>query len=140
MRQADFVLAVGTRLGDVTTEGYTLLQPPRPQATLIHVYPDANEIGRVYQPDLAIVASMTEFAAAVKTLEPLDWMAWGDWVKGARYDYLETLEVAESPGNMGIAAPIFAQAKKKHLICFLQCDVLTTIMIRDVAQTSPVLC
>ena len=102
LRQADFVLAVGTRLSDVTTEGYTLLQPPRPQATLIHVYPDANEIGRVYQPDVAIVASMTEFAAAVKTLEPLDWMAWGDWVKGARYDYLETLEAAESPGNIDL--------------------------------------
>ena len=66
------------------------------------MYPDANEIGRVYQPDLAIVASMTEFAAAVKTLEPLDWMAWGDWVKGARYDYLETLEAAESPGNIDL--------------------------------------
>ena len=102
LRQADFVLAVGTRLSDVTTEGYTLLQPPRPQATLIHVYPDANEIGRVYQPDVAIVASMTEFAAAIKTLEPLDWMAWGDWVKGARYDYLETLEAPESPGNIDL--------------------------------------
>ena len=45
---------------------------------------------------------MTEFAAAVKTLEPLDWMAWGDWAKGARYDYLETLEAAESPGNINL--------------------------------------
>ena len=102
LKQADFVLAVGTRLGDVTTEGYTLLQPPRPQATLVHVYPDANEIGRVYQPDLAIVASMAEFAAAVKRLEPLNWAAWGDWVKAARYDYLETLEAVTSPGNIDL--------------------------------------
>ena len=102
LRQADFVLAVGTRLGDVTTEGYTLLQPPRPQATLVHVYPDANEIGRVYRPDLAIVASMAEFAAAVRTLEPVEWTAWGDWVESARRDYLETLEAVASPGTVDL--------------------------------------
>ncbi len=102
LRQADFVLAVGTRLGDVTTEGYTLLRSPRPQAALVHVYPDANEIGRVYQPDLAIVASMAEFATAVKTLKPLDCLAWRDWFKAARYDYLKTLEAIESPGNIDL--------------------------------------
>lgn len=102
LRQADFVLAVGTRLGDVTTEGYTLLQPPRPQATLVHVYPDADEIGRVYRPDLAIVASMAEFAAAVRTLEPVEWTAWGDWAEAARRDYLETLEAVASPGTVDL--------------------------------------
>ena len=102
LRQADLVLAVGTRLGDVTTEGYTLLQPPRPQAKLVHVYPDANEISRVYQPDLAIVASMAEFAAAVKILKLLDWKVWSDWGKAARYDYLKTLEAIESPGDIDL--------------------------------------
>jgi len=64
IKQADLVLAVGARLGEATTDGYTLLTPEHPGQTLIHVHPDPNELGRVYRPDLAICADMAEFAEA----------------------------------------------------------------------------
>ena len=62
LRDADLVLAIGGRLGEVPTRRYTLLEPPDPRQTLVHVHPDAGELGRVYEPDLAIVATLTEVA------------------------------------------------------------------------------
>ena len=47
---ADLILAVGTRLGEATTEGYLLPACPLPAQRLIHVHPDPEELGRVYQP------------------------------------------------------------------------------------------
>ena len=65
IKQADLVLAIGARLGEATTDSYTLLSPDHPGQTLIHVHPDPNELGRVYRPDLAICADMSEFSEAV---------------------------------------------------------------------------
>src|SRR3546814_13943084 len=67
---ADLVLAVGTRLGEATTEGYTLIESPLPRQQLVHVYPDAGELGRVYAPTLGIVSSVAAFAGALGTLQP----------------------------------------------------------------------
>ena len=52
VRESDLVLAIGGRLGEVPTRRYTLLEPPRPRQTLVHVHPDPDEIGSVYEPDL----------------------------------------------------------------------------------------
>lgn len=68
IREADLVLAIGTRLGDITTGGYAYLEVPRPQQRLVHVHPDGNELGRVYQADLAINAGVRAFAAAAATV------------------------------------------------------------------------
>ena len=65
IRDADLVLAVGPRLGEATTDGYTLVTPDHPGQVLVHVHPDPNELGRVYHADLPIVADMGEFAEAV---------------------------------------------------------------------------
>jgi acetolactate synthase-1/2/3 large subunit len=59
---ADLVLAVGARLGEATTDGYTLVTPDHPEQLLVHVHPDPNELNRVYRADLAICADMGEFA------------------------------------------------------------------------------
>ncbi|MEO9526946.1 thiamine pyrophosphate-binding protein [Roseibium sp.] len=56
VREADVVLALGARLGEMTTSGYTLLKSPVPDQSLLHVHADPSEIGRVYRPDLAVVA------------------------------------------------------------------------------------
>ncbi|HQV02873.1 MULTISPECIES: thiamine pyrophosphate-binding protein [unclassified Novosphingobium] len=64
IKQADLILAIGARLGEATTDSYTLVTPEHPGQTLIHVHPDPNELGRVYRPDLAICADMAEFAEA----------------------------------------------------------------------------
>ena len=65
IRDADLILAVGTRLGEATTDGYTLITPDHPGQTLVHVHPDPNELGRVYHADLPICADMGEFAEMV---------------------------------------------------------------------------
>jgi acetolactate synthase-1/2/3 large subunit len=64
IRQADLVLAVGARLGEATTDGYSLITPDHPLQTLIHVHPDPEELGKVYRADLALCADMGEFAEA----------------------------------------------------------------------------
>src|SRR5690606_32342627 len=61
IREADLLLAVGTRLGDITTQHYALLDVPRPRQRLVHVHPDPEELGRVYQPELAICAGVGAF-------------------------------------------------------------------------------
>ena len=62
VKNADLVIAVGARLGEATTDGYTVLTPDHPGQQLIHVHPDPNELGRVYRTDLGICADMGEFA------------------------------------------------------------------------------
>ena len=69
IRQADLILAVGARLGEATTDGYTLVTPDHPEQLLIHVHPDPNELGRVYRTDLALCADMAEFAEAANLWE-----------------------------------------------------------------------
>ena len=61
-KDADLILAVGARLGEATTDGYTVPPPTAPDRKLIHIHPDANELNSVYPADLAICASMDEFA------------------------------------------------------------------------------
>src|SRR6476659_7089321 len=65
IRDADLILAIGPRLGEATTDGYTLITPDHPGQILVHVYPDPNELGRVYHADLPICADMGEFADMV---------------------------------------------------------------------------
>jgi acetolactate synthase-1/2/3 large subunit len=62
IRDADLLLVVGPRLGEATTDGYTLITPDHPGQTIVHVHPDPNELGRVYHADLPICADMGEFA------------------------------------------------------------------------------
>jgi len=62
IKAADLVLTVGARLGEATTDGYTLVSPDHPGQLLVHVHPDPNELNRVYRADLAICADMGEFA------------------------------------------------------------------------------
>ena len=62
VRDADLLLVIGARLGEATTDGYTLITPDHPGQLLVHVHPDPNELGRVYHADLPICADMSEFS------------------------------------------------------------------------------
>jgi acetolactate synthase-1/2/3 large subunit len=64
-QESDLILAIGTRLGDVTTQGYVIPTAPRPQQTLVHVYDDAAVLGSVFAADLAIAADPTAFLDAL---------------------------------------------------------------------------
>lgn len=68
MQKADLIIAVGTRLGDTPTQGYQLPKAPVPEQPLIHVYPDADAIGRVFRTDLGIAADPASFLEALATL------------------------------------------------------------------------
>ena len=85
VREADVLLVVGDRLGDVTTAGYTLIASPTPEQALIHVYPQALEIGRVFTAELALVSDSAAFFAAI---EPVDGSAWAAGTAQAHVDYL----------------------------------------------------
>jgi acetolactate synthase I/II/III large subunit len=94
----DVLLVVGARLGEMTTSGYTLVDIPCPRQTLIHVHAGAEELGRVYQPALAINAGMAAFASAARALPAVTAPAWREWTAAARADYLAHIEVPRVPG------------------------------------------
>jgi len=95
VKDADLIIAVGARLGEQTTREYTLLDIPTPTQSLVHVYPDPDELGRVYRPEIAICAAPAPFAAAVADLPPVDDGAWREWTAAARADY--EAQLAQTP-------------------------------------------
>jgi acetolactate synthase-1/2/3 large subunit len=97
VQDADVLLALGTRLGEIATRQYSLLQPPRPAQTLIHVHADPDELGRVYETDLSIVSGSPQFAAA---LRPVDGAHRARWVAESRRDYLANLQHDPMPGDL----------------------------------------
>ena len=103
VREADLLVVAGPRLGDITTGGYTLLEPaghnPRAGQKLVHVHPDPDELGRVYIPDLAIVADPAAFAAAFRALGAVAAPRWPAWTKAAHDDYLASLEPSPYTGD-----------------------------------------
>ena len=100
-READLIVAVGTRLGEIVTDGYTNLDAPNPGPKLVHVYPDASELGRVYQPTLAITADVNAFAKAAAGL-PLT-PKWNEWRQSARADYEAWQQPPASVGPVDMA-------------------------------------
>jgi acetolactate synthase-1/2/3 large subunit len=100
IRDADLLIAVGPRLGEVTTSGYTLLDVPKPRQTLIHVHPSAEELGRVYHADLSIHADMPAIAAALRQSHPVDSSAWAQSAAEAHAEYLKALECPAQPGAL----------------------------------------
>lgn len=82
--EADVVLAIGTRLGDIATDAYTLLNVPQPKQRLIHCHRDARELGRVYQPDIAVQADASVLLQAMHGAEAPKAPAWGAWTAQGR--------------------------------------------------------
>jgi len=87
VKQADLLLAVGTRIGEITSQSYSLLGIPEPGKALIHVHASAEELGRVFRPSLAIQSGMPEFAAAVAMLAPVAAPRWSSWRETVRAEY-----------------------------------------------------
>jgi acetolactate synthase I/II/III large subunit len=100
VREADLLLVVGPRLGEMTTSGYTLVELPTPAQTLVHVHPGAEELGRVYRPELPILSGMEQFSRAVRDvrLEP----RWRDWTAAARAEYEDWQRHDPMPGSLDL--------------------------------------
>ena len=104
---ADLLLVAGARLGEITTDGYGLLDIPKPKQRLVHVYPGAEELGRVYQAELPILAGMPAFAEAAAALvpqgapdAPLPWAGRRSELRGAFEAWGEPLA---NPGPLQLA-------------------------------------
>ncbi|HUL92151.1 MAG TPA: thiamine pyrophosphate-binding protein [Burkholderiales bacterium] len=102
VRDADLLLVIGARLGEMTTGAYTLIEPPRPKQKLVHVHAGAEELGRVYQGELLINSGMPQFTAALRNLK-VDGSGWKSWCERARADYLEWTRPAPIPGKVQLA-------------------------------------
>ncbi len=102
----DVLLVIGARLGEFSTHGYTLVAPPRPRQRLIHVYADPDELGRVYQAELAIASGMEEFASAAAGLPATPHRSWDDWTRAARRDYEENQTPGPCPGRFDLGQAI----------------------------------
>ena len=87
VKDADLIIALGVRLGEMTTGGYTLLTPPRPTQKLVHIHAGAEELGRVYAADLLMQSSMACAAKALETLAAPPSLPWGEWAATAHVDY-----------------------------------------------------
>ena len=85
--EADLIVAIGARLGEMTTGGYELLKAPRPKQKLVHVHAGAEELGRVYAGDLLVNASMACAAPALAALEMPASVNWAAWSAAAHADY-----------------------------------------------------
>ncbi len=118
VRKADVVLALGARLGEITTSGYTLLTPPVAAQELIHIHADPSEIGRVYRPDLAVAGQpgpvIKQLAVAAVA------RSGGAWLTEARSDYEAWQAPQETPGALKMEQVIV------HLNAVLADDAIVT--------------
>ena len=87
VRDADLIVAIGARLGEMTTSGYTLLSSPTPTQNLVHVHNDPNELGRVYHGALYIASGMNEFAEMARALTPPTNPRYAPLTRVARAEY-----------------------------------------------------
>lgn len=88
VKACDLLIVAGGRLGEIPSQGYSLLDIPIPQMTLVHVHAGRDELGRVYRPHLAIHASPRGFADALAALEPRRAPTWSGETTAAHADYL----------------------------------------------------
>ncbi|UWR15591.1 thiamine pyrophosphate-binding protein [Sulfitobacter sp. M368] len=118
VQEADLILALGARLGEMTTSGYTLLTPPVSHQELIHIHADPSEIGRVYYPTLAVVAQP---GPVIKQLRDMSISREGGaWLTDARAAYEQWQEPQETPGALKMEQVI------SHLNTALSDDAILT--------------
>ncbi len=102
MTGADLILAIGLRFGELTTDGYTLLDVPDPRQALIHVHAGAEELNKIYTARLPILASPDPMAAALRGIKLGG--GWAARTKAARDAYLRLLDLPEPPGTLDMRA------------------------------------
>ncbi|MBX3659177.1 MAG: thiamine pyrophosphate-binding protein [Ramlibacter sp.] len=113
IKDSDLILAIGPRLGEMTTSGYTLLTPPQARQKLVHIHASAEELNRVYQADLAINATMNAAARSLEVLTAPPTLPWEAWTESAHADYEANLVPQALPGEIDM--PAIVAALQKHL-------------------------
>ncbi len=99
---SDLILAIGPRLGEMTTGGYSLLKAPRPKQKLVHIHASAEELNRVYQADLAMLSTMNAAARSLEVLTAPVTLPWEAWTQAAHLDYEGNLVPQDMPGDINM--------------------------------------
>ncbi|MEY3381489.1 MAG: hypothetical protein RL468_2087 [Pseudomonadota bacterium] len=113
IQESDLILVLGPRLGEMTSSGYTLFQPPRIRQKLVHVHVSAEELNRVYQADLAINASMAATAKSLASLPAPAQLAWEAWTRDCHSAYQANRIPQPLPGPIDM--PAIVACLQKHL-------------------------
>jgi len=113
IKASDLILALGPRLGEMTTGGYTLIEAPCPKQTLVHIHASAEELNRVYQAHLAIQASPAQAARALADMPAPEVVPWADWAQACHGDYLANLQPQPLPGLIDM--PAVVATLQRHL-------------------------
>ncbi len=109
-KQADLILAIGTRIGEPVSQGYTLLDMAG-ATPIVHVYPEQSEIGRVYRPALGITADLNAFALAAKATKPIDKPVWSGWRQEVNAARQAQAKAPDYEGQMNLAVALQALEK-----------------------------
>ena len=121
IKSSDLIIAIGPRLGEMTTSGYTLLTPPKAQQALVHIHASAEELNRVYQADLAICATMNAAARSLEVLTAPNVLPWEAWTQAIHADYEANVQPQALPGLVADSAhglvdmPSVIAVLQKHL-------------------------
>ncbi len=121
IQSSDLIIAIGPRLGEMTTSGYTLLTPPKAQQALVHIHASAEELNRVYQADLAICATMNAAARSLEVLTAPPTLPWEAWTQALHADYEvntqpQTLAGLPADNDAGVVdMPAVIATLQKHL-------------------------
>ena len=116
IKKSDLILAINIRFGEMTTDAYSLLDVPVPHQKLIHVHTSERELGKIYQPDIAIQANPNEFSICLSRVLG----SWGIWFSNARENYLASLVAPEQPSDVDMGIVM------KYLQKVLPSDVIIT--------------
>ncbi|PUE14077.1 thiamine pyrophosphate-binding protein [Limnohabitans sp. MMS-10A-178] len=121
IKESDLIIAIGPRLGEMTTSGYTLLEVPKPKQKLVHIHASAEELNRVYHADLAICATMNAAARSLEVLTAPPSVPWTDWAQQANADYVANTQAQALAGlptdsaNGLVNMPEVVVALQRHL-------------------------
>ena len=121
IKESDLIIAIGPRLGEMTTSGYTLLEVPKPKQKLVHIHASAEELNRVYHADLAICATMNAAARSLEVLTAPPSLPWTDWAQQANADYVANTQAQALAGlptdsaNGLVNMPEVVAALQRHL-------------------------
>jgi len=98
LKEADTLLVLGSRLGDIPTGGYALINPAASDKTIIHIHPDADELGRVFHAEIAVPAPAPAMLDILARTNGTNAPSWAQWAESARADYEAWQTPKETPG------------------------------------------
>ncbi|WP_234729961.1 thiamine pyrophosphate-binding protein [Acidocella facilis] len=102
VQESDLLLVIGSRLSETVSAGYTLIQSPKPAQPMIHIHPDPQELGRVYQAELPVLAGLSLAAKALAELPAPASVPWGGWTQAANADYRAHSTPQPNPEIQGV--------------------------------------